>query len=209
MNFNRLLNQVLNIAKEQVGSTMQGNSTADIITKAGGGAAVIGLLSMFLGRKGGANLTKLGSLAALGSLAYKAYQSYQQNQDNTSITEQQFNSVIEQNTDASQLILQVMIAAAASDGEISAEERQAIIAEAGNVPEVYQWLENEIKQPITISEIASKVGNNQALATQLYLAARIICADLQRKEIVFLANLATALNLDDQLVEQLEKQAGF
>ena len=43
----------------------------------------------------------------------------------------------------------------------------------------------------------------------LYLAARLVCQELSRKEIVFLAELAKALGLDDALVEQLEKQAGF
>ncbi|MDU4875676.1 MAG: DUF533 domain-containing protein, partial [Neisseria subflava] len=33
-----------------------------------------------------------------------------------------------------------------------------------------------------------------------------VCADLSRKEIVFLSRLSQALNLDDQLVESLEKQ---
>ena len=63
--------------------------------------------------------------------------------------------------------------------------------------------------PISVAEIARIVGNNTALATKVYLAARLVCQDLSRKEIVFLSQLATALNLDDALVEQLEKQAGF
>ena len=43
----------------------------------------------------------------------------------------------------------------------------------------------------------------------MYLAARLVSKDLSRKEIIFLADLAKALGLDDALVEQLEKQAGF
>ena len=35
-------------------------------TKVGGGAALGGILSMILGRSGGASLAKLGSLAVLG-----------------------------------------------------------------------------------------------------------------------------------------------
>lgn len=213
MNFNNLLNQVLNVAKDQLNKTTNSNSTASTITKVGGGAAAIGLLSMILGKKGGANLTKLGSLAALGSLAYQAYQSYQQNQNPTSETAipQTANETnfLQPTEDQSQLILQVMIAAAAADGSISEQEKQTILAEAGDDPEVAKWLMNELNQPLTITAIAQKVGNNAELAAQVYLAARIACADLDRKEIVFLANLAEALNLDDVLVEQLEKQAGF
>lgn len=65
MDFNNILNQVLNVAKETFNDTKNGNSTQDKITKVGGGAAALGLLSMLLGRKGGAGLAKLGSLAAL------------------------------------------------------------------------------------------------------------------------------------------------
>ncbi|WP_040976669.1 tellurite resistance TerB family protein [Necropsobacter massiliensis] len=210
MDFNSILNQVLTAAKEQVGKTMESDSTVDKITKAGGGAAAIGILSMILGRNGGAGLTKLGSLAALGSLAYQAYQQYQQSQSQSSapVAQEAFTDA-EQNADSSKLILQVMIAAAAADGTITDAEKQAIIAEAGNNPELSQWLQQQIDHPISIADIAAQTGNDPALAAQVYLAARVACADLDRKEIVFLSNLAEALNLDDALVEQLEKQAGF
>ncbi|MFU2078016.1 tellurite resistance TerB family protein [Avibacterium endocarditidis] len=214
MDFNQILNQVFTVAKDQLGKTMSGNSTADKITKAGGGAAAIGLLSMLLGRNGGASLTKLGSLAALGSLAYQAYQQYQQKnaQNSTALdptlSEETFVDTAEKAT-SGQLILQTMIAAAAADGAISDEEKQLIITEAGNDPEVYHWLQQQIEQPISIAEIAQQVGNDTALASQVYLAARVVCGELDRKEIVFLGNLANALHLDDALVEQLEKQAGF
>lgn len=119
-------------------------------------------------------------------------------------------AVTEQNAQASsQVILQAMIAAAASDGAISNEERQAILGEAGQDPEIQQWIEQAMYQPATVQQIAAQVGNNPALAAQVYLAARVVCADLARKEIVFLADLAEAFGLDDALVEQLEQQAGF
>lgn len=207
MNFNNLLNQVLGVAKEQLTKTANGNSPTDKVAKIGGGAAAIGILSMILGKRGGANLAKLGSLAALGSLAYQAYQSYQakQNQavENTNLL------AVENSDDVSKIILQAMIAAAAADGAITSDEAEAIAAEAGNDPELQQWLQQEINQPATVAEIAQQVGRNQALASQVYLAARMVCKDLERKEIIFLANLAEALGLNEQFVEELEKQAGF
>lgn len=207
MNFNNLLNQVLSVAKEQLTKTANGNSPTDKVAKIGGGAAAIGILSMILGKRGGANLAKLGSLAALGSLAYQAYQSYQakQNQavENTNLL------AVENSDDVSKIILQAMIAAAAADGAITSDEAEAIAAEAGNDPELQQWLQQEINQPATVAEIAQQVGRNQALASQVYLAARMVCKDLERKEIIFLANLAEALGLNEQFVEELEKQAGF
>ncbi|MDG2917454.1 DUF533 domain-containing protein [Bisgaard Taxon 10/6] len=209
MDFNKILNQVFTTAQQQVSKTMSGNSTMDKITKAGGGAAAIGILSMILGRSGGASLTKLGSLAALGSLAYQAYQSYQAKQGQAPQVEETNFTESAKSSDAGQVILQAMIAAAAADGAISEEEKQAILNEANNDADVQQWLEQAINSPATPEQIAAQVGNDAALAAQVYLAARVVCKELDRKEIVFLAKLAQALGLDDQLVEELEKRAGF
>lgn len=211
MNFNRILNEVLKTVTKSAGQINKpSQNTADTITKVGGGAALAGILSMVLGRSGGASLTKLGSLAALGSLAYKAYQSYQNNQTSQTdnLSEEAFTTA-QQTEDSGALILRTMLAAAISDGVLDNRERDLIVQEGGNDPELQQWLEQEIANPISVNEIARIVGNDTALATQVYLAARMVCQDLSRKEIVFLSQLAQALNLDDALVEQLEKQAGF
>lgn len=211
MNFNNILNQVLDIAKTSANKLQTGNQTLDTITKVGGGAALTGVLSMILGRSGGAGLAKLGSLAVLGNLAYQAYQKYQQGQQSQPTIEQNQFDVLnsEQQADAGALILRTMIAAAASDGDISVEEQQIIAKEAGENPQLAEWLEQEVQNPISVQEIAQLAGNDTALAANLYLAARLVCQELSRKEIVFLAELAKALGLDDALVEQLEKQAGF
>ena len=229
MNFNDILNGVLNSVsntgnqtKADLGSVLssvlagarssadeikQGNT--DTIAKVGGSAALMGILSMVLGRNGGASLTKLGSLAALGSLAYKAYQDYQQSQAASADNLPQHAFDASHNTNTGEAILRTMIAAAASDGSIDEHEKQVIAQEAGDNPEVYQWLNQELSSPATPAQIAQLVGNDTALASQVYLAARLVCKELSRKEIVFLSQLAEALGLNDALVEQLEKQAGF
>ena len=212
MDLNSILNQVLNVAKNSASKLETGNQTIDSITKVGGGAALGGILSMILGRSGGASLAKLGSLAVLGNLAYQAYQNYQKSQQSNqpNISENAFDVLnSSSHVDAGELILRTMIAAAAADGEITEDEKQTIANEAGNNPELAQWLAQEIQNPISINEIASLVGNDTALASNVYLAARLVSKDLSRKEIIFLADLAKALGLDDALVEQLEKQAGF
>ena len=212
MDLNSILNQVLDVAKNSASKLETGNQTIDSLTKVGGGAALGGILSMILGRSGGASLAKLGSLAVLGNLAYQAYQNYQKSQQNSqpNISENAFDVLnSSSHVDAGELILRTMIAAAAADGEITEDEKQTIANEAGNNPELAQWLEQEIQNPISINEIARLVGTDTALASNVYLAARLVSKDLSRKEIIFLADLAQALGLDDALVEQLEKQAGF
>ena len=212
MDLNSILNQVLDVAKNSASKLETGNQTIDSLTKVGGGAALGGILSMILGRSGGASLAKLGSLAVLGNLAYQAYQNYQKSQQNSqpNISENAFDVLnSSSHVDAGELILRTMIAAAAADGEITEDEKQTIANEAGNNPELAQWLEQEIQNPMSINEIAHLVGKDTALASNVYLAARLVSKDLSRKEIIFLADLAKALGLDDALVEQLEKQAGF
>lgn len=197
-----LLGNVLAGAKKSAGEIKSGNT--DTIAKVGSGAALVGVLSMLLGKNGGANLAKLGSLAALGSLAYKAYQDYQQTQAGKA--ENQLPAfTAEPSEQQSEVILHAMIAAALADGELDDSERAILLSEAGNDQELQAML----AQPKNADELALAVGNNPALAAQVYLAARLVSQELSRKEIVFLANLAEALKLDDALVEQLEKQAGY
>ncbi|GAB1652687.1 tellurite resistance TerB family protein [Mannheimia haemolytica] len=209
MDFSKILSQVLDTAKDAAtNGLIKGNSKNDQIAKIGGGAAAIGLISMLFGRNGGSSLAKLGSLAAIGSLAYQAYQKYQaQNSSVSELSQNNFENVDE--NVASKVILQAMIAAAASDGAITEEEKAAIVSQVGDEAEVIEWIRQEMDTPATVEDIAHQVGNDQALATQVYLASRAVCRDLERKEIVFLANLAEALGLSEALVEQLEKDAGF
>ncbi|WP_373700056.1 tellurite resistance TerB family protein [Neisseria dentiae] len=212
MNFNNLLNQVLGTV-QKTGSSVGKNS--DLIAKIGGGAAVAGLASMFLKKKNTKKIVTAGSMAALGALAYHAYQNWQRNNNNNGGTQQ---TVLDQAAfepsgqaaeNAGRIILRTMIAAAAADGLIEDEERRLIQAETGNDPETVQWVDNEVQRPALPADIAREIGGNQALAAEAYLAARLVCGDLARKEIVFLSQLSQALNLDDKLVEALEKQAGF
>lgn len=194
-----LLNSVLGA----VGQAKSGN--ADAITRLGGSSALVGILSMVLGRNGGANLTKLGSLAALGGMAYKAYQAYQQSQANSQNTDISQSFMQEQGDMGNAVILQAMIAAAFADGELDDNEQAILEQEGKNNPALAELVAN----PATPQMIAQNVGNNPALAAQVYLAARLVCQELSRQEVLFLDELAKALGIAPALAEQLEKQAGF
>ena len=214
MNFNNLLNQVLGAVQKNTGQT--GNILSNnkgTLAKIGGSAAALGLVSSFLKKRNGKNLVQAGSMAALGALAYHAYQNWQSNQQ-----QGQAAAVLDQNAfeptgaaaeNASRVILRTMIAAASADGLIDEAERQLIQSEVGEDAETQQWIAAETARPASAADIAREIGANPALATEAYLAARIVCADLQRKEIVFLSQLADSLKLDEALVENLERQAGF
>ncbi|MBV7434459.1 tellurite resistance TerB family protein [Cardiobacteriaceae bacterium TAE3-ERU3] len=231
MNLNSLLNNVLStgqkMLQDKVGNNpnthnqnaSKSSNNFDFLNSFGGGAATAGLLSLLLGTKSGRgiskNVVKLGSMAAIGTLAYKAYQSWQkQNSSNqptnaASLQPTHERPAIQQEQD-SQVILQTMIAAACADGRVEQQEQQAILNEVDHSDhEAKVWLEEQLRNPQTPAQLASKIGDDHALAAESYLAARIVCGDLDRKEIVFLHELSNALGLDDQLVSKLEEQAGF
>ncbi|MDO5090417.1 MAG: tellurite resistance TerB family protein [Cardiobacteriaceae bacterium] len=213
MNLNNILNQVLGAGEKLA----QGGHNKDTLLKVGGGMAAGSLLSMLLGGKGTGKMMKAGSLAAVGALAYRAYQNWQSTQpkENAANSQHLLDAPPHERggqagEDASRIILRTMIAAAAADGNIDAGEQQILLGEIGqNDPEVQQWLAAQIQQPATPEELARDIGTDTALASEAYLAARIICGDLERKEIAFLSRFSDALHLDDTLVERLERQAGF
>lgn len=202
MNFQNLLNQVLDGVQKTAGDK-------NLLGKIGGGAAAVGLASMLLGKKTRKNLLKTGSSAALGALAYHAYQSWQQSRNTEAPPAQNaFAPQGTQSEDSGRLILKTMIAAAAADGSIDETERSLIEQESGSSEES-QWLLAETRNPAAPAELAALAGGDTAAAAEAYLAARMVCGELSRKEIVFLSQLADAFRLDPQLVEQLERQAGF
>ena len=224
MDFNSILNQVLNGGQQitqqrKSGGTLGnilGNINNDTLKGFGGGVAATGLLSLLMGKKGfGSNALQLGSMAALGALAYNAWKNYQGGQAApASAAQGQFIPAEErsqaQTAQASELTIKAMIAAAAADGRIDTAESSAILAQIGTEnAEARAWLEQQIHNPPTPQTLAAEVGNDPALAAEIYLASRIVCGDLERKEIVYLHELAEALHLDDALVEKLERQAGF
>ena len=224
MDFNSILNQVLNGGQQitqqrKSGGTLGnilGNINNDTLKGFGGGVAATGLLSLLMGKKGfGSNALQMGSMAALGALAYNAWKNYQGGQAApASAAQGQFIPAEErsqaQTAQASELTIKAMIAAAAADGRIDTAESSAILAQIGTEnAEARAWLEQQIHNPSTPQTLAAEVGNDPALAAEIYLASRIVCGDLDRKEIVYLHELAEALHLDDALVEKLEHQAGF
>ena len=224
MDFNSILNQVLNGGQQitqqrKSGGTLGnilGNINNDTLKGFGGGVAATGLLSLLMGKKGfGSNALQMGSMAALGALAYNAWKNYQGGQAApASAAQGQFIPAEErsqaQTAQASELTIKAMIAAAAADGRIDTAESSAILAQIGTEnAEARAWLEQQIHNPPTPQTLAAEVGNDPALAAEIYLASRIVCGDLDRKEIVYLNELAEALHLDDALVEKLEHQAGF
>ena len=198
-------------------------------------AALLGLAGLMLGRKRKgvtANLATLGGLAVIGGLAYKAFQGWriipsagtEGGQAATGVTlmgaetnapepdsrpEKPLFHPISYTEDDAMLFLRTMVAAAASDGRIDAEERARIIkglTEAGIDPQASHWFDDEMASPADVDEIAESV-NDPDRAAQVYAAARIAVDPDTVQERDFLHRLAEALDLDPAVRAQIDETA--
>lgn len=185
-------------------------------------AALGGLGALLMGSRGGRGLlgggAALGGLALIGGLAFKAFQNYKaqakpaaQKLIEAPPTESPFGetgNALEDN-DIALVILRAMIAAAACDGLIDSRERARIIdglEDLGLEHEAAKFLDQEFARPASIPELASAVKND-AVAAEVYAAARIAIEPNCKQEAVFLTELANALKLDPGLVAQIDANA--
>jgi uncharacterized membrane protein YebE (DUF533 family) len=188
------------------------------------GAALGGLGALVLGTRAGRSLAatavKLGGLALIGGLAYKAYQSYQQGkppltaETEAGSTPQALLPAPEGTgfeaaavTDgAARRYIRAMIAAAAADGRIDAQEQQRILGglkQAGLDEAAEHFLATEITSPATVAELASGIASPEE-AVQVYTAARIAVDPDAVEEHAFLSALAEALGIDNALAAQVD-----
>ena len=103
-----------------------------------------------------------------------------------------------------------MIAAAAADGSVDATERATILAgvkQAGFHAEANAWIENEIANPASVDDLVAGAKSSQELAAQVYTAARISIDPDSRQESHFLQELASGLELPEELVAQIDAAA--
>ncbi|HEX6001442.1 MAG TPA: DUF533 domain-containing protein [Hyphomicrobiaceae bacterium] len=195
------------------------------------GAALGGLGALVLGTRAGRSLTstaiKLGGLALVGGLAYQAYNNYQQGKPPISVRAQTGTggetrpqtllpapdgSGFEAGAithDAARRYIRAMIAAAAADGRIDAEEQQRILGglrQSGLNDAARQFLAAEIASPATIAELASGI-TSPAEALQVYTAGRIAIDTDTPEEHAFLSALADALGIDAELAAQVDATA--
>ncbi|MFC5506542.1 tellurite resistance TerB family protein [Bosea massiliensis] len=217
-------------AGDVVGQVTGGRSAQDVLAQAkamfdknpamatavlgGLGALVFGTSS---GRAVIGSAARLGGMALIGGLAYKAYQNYQSGKPLLEVGNPEllppprgtgFES--EAASEATALLfIRAMIAAAAADGAIDAEERTAILGglrEAGFDQEANEWLEGEMASPASIEALAQGAQSPE-VAAQIYTAARIAINPDTPKEKDFLAGLAASLGLDAELVANIDVAA--
>ncbi len=107
------------------------------------------------------------------------------------------------------LLIRAMIAAANSDGVITAEERQRILSsldEAGSGPEERQIIEQELDRPQSLDTLVQSVQDPQT-AEQVYMASLMAVDRNSETERSYLQYLATRLQIDPQRLQQMNQAA--
>lgn len=189
------------------------------------GATLGGLGALILGTGAGRSLAataaKLGGLALIGGLAYKAYQNYQGGRSPLAgdrpgkpqaLMPAPEGSGFEtgaMSDDVARRCIRAMIAAAAADGRIDADEQQRILGglrQAGIADTAQRFLAAEIGNPATVDELASGISSPEE-AVQVYTAARVAVDPDTRQEHAFLSALAGALGIDRELAAQVDAAA--
>ncbi len=210
------------IAEEKLKMPKKGDegydATVDGMKK---GAVAVGVLALLLGTGAGRRITgsalKIGSLAAIGGIGWQAYQNWQaeQAQENQEVKDMANKAKLipinELDADAankrSQILLKAMVAAAKADGHVNNKEINVIeeqISKLGLSSEVAALLQDEIKKPLDVKEVAALAGN-QAEASEIYLVSAVVTDKENSMEKAYLDELAQALKLPDALVLELQK----
>ena len=214
-------------AREAIEKMSGGRSPEDLLkqlqdliekNKLGTGVALGGLGALVLGTETGRSIAtsaaKIGALALIGGLAYKAYQHHAEGQppgaegdvrpepapkgsgfEESAVSDQ-----------AATTYLRAMIAAAAADGRLDADEQRrltATLTEAGMDREAEAFIAQEINNPASIDELVAGVSD-QREALQLYTAARLAIEPNTQAEQEFLATLASRLGIDADLARHVD-----
>ncbi|WP_324132198.1 tellurite resistance TerB family protein [Bosea sp. (in: a-proteobacteria)] len=218
-------------AGDVMGQVTGGRSAQDVLAQAKAmfdknpamATAVLGGLGALVfgsstGRAVVGSAAKLGGMALIGGLAYKAYQNYQSGKPMLDIgsspellpAPRGTGFEAEAATEATALLfIRAMIAAAAADGAIDAEERTTILGglrEAGFDQEANEWLEQEMASPASIETLVAGAESPE-LAAQIYTAARIAINPDTAGEKNFLAALSAELGLEAELVANIDAAA--
>ena len=107
------------------------------------------------------------------------------------------------------LLVQAMIAAAAADGAIDAQERARILARAadgGHDADTQAFLERELAAPRTLEQIVAAA--RPALAADVYAAALIAISADTEAERAYLDRLALGLSLSTEARARIHQQLG-
>lgn len=210
----------LEVAEEKLQMPKEGDSRDATIDGMKKGAMAVGVLALLLGTGAGRRVTgsalKIGSLALIGGIGWKAYQNWmaEKQEAGQEVKDMASNAKVipinelnkEEANARSEVLLKAMIAAAKADGHINNKEVVAIeeqIKNLGLTDQVASILQEEIKKPLDVKEVAA-LAENQAMAAEIYLVSAVVTDKENSMEREYLSELAKNMALPDALVAQLQ-----
>jgi uncharacterized membrane protein YebE (DUF533 family) len=187
-----------------------------------GGIASSLLLSK-AGRKVGKRALELGGLAAIAGLGYTAWRRYQEDRSRGAAPLEGAPSAAtlpaaflpppaerEARDDLGRTLLEAMIAAARADGKLDGLERRSLFEHVAKLDlpeseraELYAALE----QPPDVQRLVA-AATTQERAVEIYAASLLAIEVDTPAERGYLAMLAAALGLPDELVARIHREAG-
>ncbi|WP_280538852.1 tellurite resistance TerB family protein [Chromohalobacter sp. 11-W] len=207
------------LSKQLGGSSPDGKSSGgsaggfDMKSLLGGGAMGM-LVGSKRGRKLGGKALKYGAIAGVGVLAWKAWQSAQNKSSGSEPQDAGEGERVEvlngeYQERRSLELLQAMIMAARADGHID-EQEQAMITEQidalGADDEMHRWVEQQLNAPLDAKVLAREADSPQA-AREMYLISVAVIDEQNPMERAWLDQLASALDLPQEMAAELEHQA--
>lgn len=219
----QLLDQLLGSGVPGTDTTVRGAGTAAVDAARRHPLAAGTLAAVLLGTGAGRNLAggalKLGGLAAIAGLGYHAYKNYQQGSRPGSGTDAAAPMALPDQSqtafhvdpekadrDFTLVLVRAMIAAAAADGHIDADERARIagkLDESGMDQDARAFLQAEMEKPASLDELVSAASTDER-KVEIYTASRLAIEPDNRAERGYLDLLAGRLGLADPLVEHIE-----
>lgn len=171
-----------------------------------------GLLAVLMATKGGRNLVggvaKTGAVAALGALAWQAWKNREGGPaDDVVVADTDvFRIDPVENEDFSRAVIETMALAAHADGNIDADEMEAIDKALKDAGADISMLGASADKAQTLEDIvaAARTPNH---AAQLYAAACVATGEVSGEEGDFLADLADRLAIHPRTAAAIRDQA--
>jgi uncharacterized membrane protein YebE (DUF533 family) len=223
MSLENLLDQFMGSSNQASASGNSPPGTASTFSKltnnipAGlaGGAAAGSIMALLVGnksaRKFAGKAATYGGAAMLGGLAFKAYENWRQNSNQQATTRQPApeSAFLEISPAFELTLMKSMIAAARADGHIDATEQQNIfkaVERMGLSTEMKAKVFELLSQPIPVDELASGMDSLEQ-KSEVYLASCLVIDPDLPAERAYLSQLASVLQLPQELALQLQRQA--
>lgn len=188
-----------------------------------GGLAGSLLLSK-AGRRLGKRAVELGGLALVAGLGYTAWRRYQEGRASGTALPAEARPAgapperflpppaqLEARSELGGVLLDAMIAAARADGKLDGPERRALFDRVAglDLPEAERTeLYAALEQPVDVEALA-RAATTQERAVEIYTASLLAIEVDTPAERGYLAMLAGALGLPDELVAQIHREAGI